>query len=779
MSQTSEEARTTGYDVIVVGNGALGSSTAVELARRGASVALIGRTHRPFAASTAAGAMLGCFGEVTTALVDNPYGQAKFDLDLKAKDIWPEWLESISSDLSDGSDILTANGTTVLLNSVGTASIDTGNFHAIQEMLKKHDEPHESVDPADLDWLDPDPNSRPLQALHIPGEHAVDSGRLLTRLERTASDLGVTLVDAHAASVVTDGGRATGVVLDDGTTLMADQVLLAGGVGTQDLVDSVPGLGEGIPRLVSGYGVSALVTTQDGTRPESVIRTPNRAFACGLHIVPRGDGRVYIGATNIISPHPLADPVMRDILFLLECSHRQIRRNLWSSTVVDIKVGNRPISLDGFPLLGRTPLAGLWMMTGTYRDGLFLSPLLAKEFARQLCGDEPELNLELFAPHRPPLQGASRESTVDTTVEHTLATGYEQHWHVPTDWQEFFDVGLKPVYTQWAEELDPDFTPQPDLLAASRLEPQLAQWLRAYYQNWRDDAPSGPAAQSTVREEVAAATALLAAARVPDPHEQALALADHALADGRRRGSHDATVTEEDAERYRSLVGRRADREPLEYLTGRATLCDLELEVGPGVAIPRSRTEILVTEALARCDAKNPRAVDLCTGSGAVAFALGALRPNAVVTGVDNSPDALRWAERNAGRLRSRIDAQVDFVEGDVTDTALLSTLDGVVDLVTTVPPNVPDRVQLVPELWAHQPASAIRSGWDGLDAMRSVITTAARLLKEGGVLAIEHHDALADAVVELVRSAGFASVTAHTDGDGHPRFVIARRSAV
>ncbi|GGW46178.1 FAD-dependent oxidoreductase [Streptomyces caelestis] len=778
MPHTPQQGRETGFDVIVVGNGALGSSAAVELARRGASVALIGRAHRPYAASTAAGAMLGCFGEVTTALLDNAYGQAKFELDLLAKDVWPQWLESISGGVSDGRDLLTATGTTVLLNSVGTGSIDTDNFNAIRATLEKHDEPYETVDPADLDWLDPDPNSRPLQALHIPGEHAVDSGRLLHRLERTARDLGVTVVDGHASSVISDGDQVRGVVLENGESLTAGQVLLAGGVGTQDMVDSVPGLGDCIPRLVAGYGVSALVTTEDGTQPQSVIRTPNRAFACGLHIVPRSAGQVYVGATNIISPRPLADPVMRDILFLLECSHRQIRRNLWTSTVVRVNVGNRPISLDGFPLLGETPLDGLWMMTGTYRDGLFLSPVLAKEFARRLLGEEPELNLEPFAPERAPLQGVSRESVVDTTVEHTLATGYEQHWRVPTDWQEFLDVGLKPIYAEWAKELDADFTPQPDLLAAARLEPQLVTWLRTYYDNCRARFGRPGETSPAAGDLVDSAAEFLTAARVPAPRADALALAAHALPGYSPETGAATPVPTEGAERFWSLVARRADREPLEYLLGRARLFDLELEVGAGVFVPQPRTEALVTEALARCDTPRPRVVDLCTGSGAVALAVGALRPDAVVTGVDHSADALRWAKQNGDKLRSRVKAEVDFVEGDIADPELLAALDGGVDLVTAVPPNFPDRLQVVPETSVYQPATAIRSGWDGLDAMRAVAATAARLLRKEGVLAVEHHDALTDAVIEIVREAGFDSVTSHTDQNGHPRFVIARRAA-
>lgn len=470
------------HDVVVVGNGSLGLSLGLTLARRGIRVAVLGRPHRPGAASSAAGAMIGTFGEVTTTLLKSEYGRTKLDWAYQASKLWPEWLAGLAPDGDgDGSDLLTADGTVVLLNTVGLPEIDTQNYKAIRTALVEYGEKYEDVDPEDVEWLDAEPTARPLQAMFLPNEHAVNSHELLVRLERAFLAAGGTLIAEQATRVDQGGGRVRGVELESGTVLSAGQVVLAAGAATQTVLDTVPELAARIPRLISGYGVSALVDTEDGTSPRSVLRTPNRAFACGLHVVPRGSGQVYVGATNIISPEPRETALISDVLFLLNCGNRQIRRNLGESGLRKIQVGNRPVALDGMPLLGETGLDGLWMMTGTYRDGLTLTPLLAREMTAALLGEETSIDLGLFGPVRAPIQPFSRAEIVETTVTHMLATGYESDWTVPVEWPFTIEHYLRVAYTRIADEFDPAFTPPPELLASSRIHPSLAQALRDYY----------------------------------------------------------------------------------------------------------------------------------------------------------------------------------------------------------------------------------------------------------------------------------------------------------
>ncbi len=471
------------FDVVIVGNGALGLSLAVTLSERGQRVALVGEPHRAGAASTAAGAMLGAFGEVTSTLLLSEYGKAKHDLAVRATKLWDDWLAKIAdrADGGDGRDIVTADGTFVILNTVGVPGIDDANYAAIRESLIEYDEPFEDIAPTEIDWLDPEATSRPQLAMRLPHEHAVDAAALLRRLEQAVTRHGGTLVPDLAVGLDHHNSKMDGVTLASGVRLSAPIVVLAGGARTQELLDTLPEVSGRIPRLISGYGVSTLVDTEDGTGPRSVIRTPNRAFACGLHVVPRGEGQVYVGATNILSVEPRTTPLISDVQFLLGCVTRQVRRNLSEGGIAKIQVGNRPVALDGFPLLGEAGPSGLWLMTGTYRDGLHLSPLLAEEMTRRILGEPGKLDLDVFQPVRAPLAGMSREETIETAVTHMLATGYEYDWNVPVEWPYLIEHNLRQSYTRVAEELDPQFTPPPEILAGLRIRPNLDKALREYY----------------------------------------------------------------------------------------------------------------------------------------------------------------------------------------------------------------------------------------------------------------------------------------------------------
>ena len=154
MTQAVHENST--YDVIVVGTGALGLSLGVELSTRGQRVALIGQADSPGTASAAAGAMLGCYGEVTSTSLQSQQGRDKHEMAVQAGALWEGWLARIT-DRDDGGGLRTADGTCIILNTVGVPGIDDANYAAIRQSLLDHDEAFQDISPADI----------PLSLIHI------------------------------------------------------------------------------------------------------------------------------------------------------------------------------------------------------------------------------------------------------------------------------------------------------------------------------------------------------------------------------------------------------------------------------------------------------------------------------------------------------------------------------------------------------------------------------------------------------------------------------------
>ena len=225
-------------------------------------------------------------------------------------------------------------------------------------------------------------------------------------------------------------------------------------------------------------------------------------------------------------------------------------------------------------------------------------------------------------------------------------------------------------------------------------------------------------------------------------------------------------------------MARRAAREPLQHLLGSAVLGPVTVTVGPGVFTPRPETELLLEWGLAAiAEATSPLVVDLCTGSAALALAVAACRPDAVVHAVEADPGALVWARHNISEHAAAGGTPVTLHAADVRWTDLLVDLEAQVDLVLCNPPYVPDGTPLPPEVADWDPPGAVFGGPDGLEIIRAVVVAAAGLLRYGGHLAIEHDDTQGGSVPELLRRRRvLTDVAEHHDLAGRPRFATARR---
>jgi release factor glutamine methyltransferase len=294
---------------------------------------------------------------------------------------------------------------------------------------------------------------------------------------------------------------------------------------------------------------------------------------------------------------------------------------------------------------------------------------------------------------------------------------------------------------------------------------------------------------SLLLDEIALATARLAEAGVDSPRTDAELIAAN-IHNVKRGQLHTVPDSEFDA-RFWVDVGRRAAREPLQHITGRAFFRYLELDVGPGVFVPRPETEVMtgwVIDRLREMDVAEPVAVDLGTGSGAIALSIAQEVPRARVHAVEADPLARGWAERNITRYVDSYTAgrvllhSGDFVTGQAPENGgapagldELAALAGAVDAVVSNPPYIPLGSLVPPEVGEYDPPAALWSGSDGLVAIRAVERIARWLLRPGGLVAVEH-GAQQGAAVYWVFSeeAGWRDTRNNKDLAGRDRFVTA-----
>ena len=280
-------------------------------------------------------------------------------------------------------------------------------------------------------------------------------------------------------------------------------------------------------------------------------------------------------------------------------------------------------------------------------------------------------------------------------------------------------------------------------------------------------------ARMGLRELIAAAAKRLTAAGVASPRHDAEVLAAHLLGVTRGELQLQPDPTDAFVKEYDAAVRRRADREPLQHITGVAHFRHVTVRVGPGVFVPRPETELVAGAAIEAARGvvaagRTPLVADLFAGSGAIALAVADEVPAAQVHAVEADDGAVEWLRRNAESTSVIVhDADVD---------GCLPEMDGRLDVVVANPPYIPTGATIRdPEVAAHDPAAALWSGADGLDAMRVLERTAARLLRPGGLLIAEHADVQGDAAPGVFQQTGrWSNVEDHLDLAGRPRYVTA-----
>jgi release factor glutamine methyltransferase len=326
--------------------------------------------------------------------------------------------------------------------------------------------------------------------------------------------------------------------------------------------------------------------------------------------------------------------------------------------------------------------------------------------------------------------------------------------------------------------------------------------------SWAEDRTIG--GRVSVRDVLFDAEHRLNAVGVPSPSVDAAEIVAFALGTTRTRLFLQDAVTDEQKVRVEQLLTRRLSRVPLQHLLGTTGFRRIEVEVGPGVFIPRPETE-LVTEAGIRELAAQPAGgrlgVELCAGSGAVAISLGVEVSGSRIHAVELSDEAVEWTRRNVAAHDTgltSVGSRVQVVHHDATTVAdpgqPLAHLAGTVAVVVTNPPYIPNQmIPRDPEVRDHEPKIALYGGEDGLDVVKGVLRTAAILLRPGGLVVVEHADVqgskaglagvpgvaaamVADAALAAqlgvpVGERLFTEIADRIDLNGLPRFTLARRT--
>ncbi len=279
----------------------------------------------------------------------------------------------------------------------------------------------------------------------------------------------------------------------------------------------------------------------------------------------------------------------------------------------------------------------------------------------------------------------------------------------------------------------------------------------------------------TVLEIIKRSTDFLASKGVESARLNAELLIGHALSLKRMAlyMQFERPLTEPELEKIRPLVKRRSQREPLQYILGETEFHSLKLKVDRRALIPRPETELLVEIVITACTTPPASILDLGTGTGAIALALAQKFPDAKVTAVDASEEALTLARENA--ILTGLKERVTFTRsnwcGELPSDARF-------DLIVSNPPylTAEETAATTPEVRGFEPVSALTAADAGLADLRTIIAQAPRFLNEGGLLALETGIAQHAELVRLLAAAGFANVESRQDLTGRDRFVLARR---
>lgn len=426
---------------IFIGNGIISLSTAFRLLKNlspSSEITIVGAKERVGSATLAAAAMLNSYCEIDENTFANKYNIFRFEMSSKATDLWPSFIKEISNSIDNrkaksSNPIIDGGLGTFLINNTSADSYDDENYNLIIKALDKYDQSYKSVDPQAIPGYYPNQKDRTNKAIFIDNEGWVNPNSTIKFLEKYLKNDGrVSFIYENVKILNHRNNRLDHITLLSDKKISGDKFLLASGSNVTDLLYNSK-IDINVPRIFYGIGVSVLISDPK-TYLSNCIRTPNRGLACGMYASPfiseDSNNRVVAGATNLISPHPVFKPRIVEVQSLLENIKNQINSKMYKSELEKINIGWRPTSADTYPILGPTSLKGLYIASGTKRDGFHQAPLLSKILSSILSGEKVDEKYKWFYPERNHIHTLSREHAIEKSVKHLMSASY-QHGFSP------------------------------------------------------------------------------------------------------------------------------------------------------------------------------------------------------------------------------------------------------------------------------------------------------------------------------------------------------------
>lgn len=422
------------FDFCVVGSGILATATCLRLSQKfpNSSIALIGPSLDPNAATRCAGAMINVVAEIPNDGFKYQPTLEKLNLLLNAEALWDDFCEEISA--VSGEVVPPPRGRThVILNSRST-DIEVKTYAYIQNWLQQNQQVVE-IQPHEVPGLKATDRGTPIRAMTVRDRH-INPHKVLFSLQVALNRLGVKFFDDRVVDVDVARKTVKSILLKNGFKLRANVFVFANGFdpygnGLHNKLGVMPIFANGgcalrlrRPAWVARKG--GLGRSLEGLT--DVIRMVDRGGACGIHLVPQGNGEFYLGASSAVWTNPEFIPKLAATQVLLNSALNEINYEFWHYDVELIGNGFRPTTVDGLPLIGKTSFDNAYILNGFKRDGFTCSPYVSKLLVE--CIENESNVIPIFSPNRKVLSYKTKHDAIHDALNVSFSSMYQHYQNI-------------------------------------------------------------------------------------------------------------------------------------------------------------------------------------------------------------------------------------------------------------------------------------------------------------------------------------------------------------